>query len=195
MNTVTTSGRLLVSPTASVAPISGSAGSMMSIDIAVIDINRAISAMNSRNGNGKRVAVSSGMWMSGRFKRDDRRAGEFPCSAPGGRKCQRRLALVGDCRAARTFQKLCARRAESQGQIVSTAGINMVPFWPVRVLSSHIPVSKRSTIHSSSGSISNARAVQRQKSFIDVACMSSRNIKWRRSSLRAGKRRLKQERE
>jgi hypothetical protein len=33
---------------------------MMSIDIAVIDINSAINAMNSRNGSGNRVTVSWG---------------------------------------------------------------------------------------------------------------------------------------
>ena len=40
------------------------AGSMMSIDIAVIDINSAMSAMNSRNGSGSRAAGASG-WVSG----------------------------------------------------------------------------------------------------------------------------------
>jgi hypothetical protein len=78
-NTVTTSGRLLVSGTPSVAPISGSPGSMMSIDIAVIDINSAISAMNSRNGSGKCAAVSSEMRISDEVKRanmqNDRGAG------------------------------------------------------------------------------------------------------------------------
>ena len=34
---------------------------MMSIDIAVIDIKSAISAMNSRNGSGNRTAVASGV--------------------------------------------------------------------------------------------------------------------------------------
>src|SRR5262245_49259128 len=57
MKIVTTRGSLLSSRTPSVAPISGSAGSMMSIDIAVIDINSAINAMNSRNWSGNRVTV------------------------------------------------------------------------------------------------------------------------------------------
>ena len=61
MKIVTTRGSWAVSGTPSDAPISGSAGSMMSIDIAVIDINSAISAMNSRNGSGNRAAVASGM--------------------------------------------------------------------------------------------------------------------------------------
>ena len=42
---------------------------MISIDIAVIDISSAISAMNSRNDSGKSAVVSSEMWMSGEFKR------------------------------------------------------------------------------------------------------------------------------
>ena len=41
---------------------------MMSIDIAVIDINSAVSAMNSRNGSGNRAAVASEMGVSGGFK-------------------------------------------------------------------------------------------------------------------------------
>ena len=49
--------------------MSVSAGSMMSIDIAVIDIKSAISAMNSRNGRGNRAAVESEMGAWGRFKR------------------------------------------------------------------------------------------------------------------------------
>jgi len=64
INTVTTSGRLPASRTFSDAPISGRAGSKMSIDIAVIDINNAIRAMNSRNDRGGRVAISSRMWVS-----------------------------------------------------------------------------------------------------------------------------------
>ena len=58
MNTVTTRGRFLASCTRSVAPMSGKAGSMMSIDIAVIDISRAISVMNSRNGSGNRISAA-----------------------------------------------------------------------------------------------------------------------------------------
>jgi hypothetical protein len=52
MKIVTTRGSSAVSDTPSDAPISGSAGSMMSIDMAVIDISSAISAMNSRKGKG-----------------------------------------------------------------------------------------------------------------------------------------------
>ena len=92
MNTVTTSGRLLVSLTPSAAPMSGSAGSMMSIDIAVVDISSAISVMNSRNGSGQSLAVSPAMGMSGEFKRaymqDDRGAGGSAHSGPAIR-CSR----------------------------------------------------------------------------------------------------------
>jgi hypothetical protein len=42
---------------------------MMSIDIAVIDINNAISTMNSRNGSGNRAAVASAMSVSGELTR------------------------------------------------------------------------------------------------------------------------------
>jgi hypothetical protein len=42
---------------------------MMSMDMAVIDINSAISAMNSRNGRGNRAAVASEMGVSGEVKR------------------------------------------------------------------------------------------------------------------------------
>ena len=66
--------------------MSGSAGSMMSIDIAVIDINSAISAMNSRNGSGKRVTASSDVWVSDWFKgayvQKSRGASASPCSGP-----------------------------------------------------------------------------------------------------------------
>jgi hypothetical protein len=54
---------------------------MMSIDIAVIDINSAISAMNSRNGSGNRAAVASEVRVSSGFKRayvhNGRQAGGF----------------------------------------------------------------------------------------------------------------------
>jgi hypothetical protein len=69
MKTVTTRGSWVVSPTPSEAPISGSAGSMMSMDMAVIDINSAISAMNSRNGRGNRAAVASEVGVSDEVKR------------------------------------------------------------------------------------------------------------------------------
>jgi hypothetical protein len=68
MKIVTTRGSSAASSTPSDAPISGSAGSMMSIDIAAIDINSAISAMNSRNGRGNRAAVASEVWVSGGCK-------------------------------------------------------------------------------------------------------------------------------
>ena len=68
MKIVTTRGSSTASGTPSDAPISGSAGSMMSIDIAAIDINSAISAMNSRNGSGNRAAVASEVWVSGGCK-------------------------------------------------------------------------------------------------------------------------------
>ena len=43
---------------------------MMSIDIAVIDISRAISVMNSRNGS-RRIVISAACWalVSDAFKR------------------------------------------------------------------------------------------------------------------------------
>src|SRR5437762_9932374 len=69
MKIVTTRGSCAVSATSSDTPISGRAGSMMSIDIAVIDINSAISAMNSRNGRGNRAAVGSEMGEWDGFKR------------------------------------------------------------------------------------------------------------------------------
>ena len=69
MKIVTTTGSWAASGTPSDAPISGSAGSMMSIDIAAIDINSAISAMNSRNGRGNRAAVASEVGVSGEVKR------------------------------------------------------------------------------------------------------------------------------
>ena len=65
MKMVTTRGSWAVSGTPSDAPISGSAGSMMSIDIAAIDINSAMSAMNSGNGRGNRAAVASEVWTFG----------------------------------------------------------------------------------------------------------------------------------
>ena len=87
MNTVTTSGRLLASCTPSVAPISGSAGSMMSIDIAVIDISSAISARNSRNGSGKRVPVSFGRLgvglVQGRLRAEEPRGERLPLQRAG----------------------------------------------------------------------------------------------------------------
>ncbi len=62
---------------------------MMSIDIALIDINSAISAMNSRNGSGNRAAVASEMGVWGGFKcayvHNVRRCSRLPRGSPA--KC------------------------------------------------------------------------------------------------------------